>query len=254
MTLDELVTEAREQWLSDTSDAATVPAGVSLDTWTDATLLRFAIEAQQQACRHGDCTLLFDSTTEAVCSITLVEDQLVYPLNALILRLQRVLMGGNIELGKETPESFDITRPGWRVSESGTPTACFVMGRNLVLDRAPTAAAVTEHGTLNLEVYRLPIGSLVGTDELEISTIYQPFLAHWMCYRALSRRDEDLVNYGGMTAKQHLQTFEQEFGRRNDVPQLQYLIESAGYLHQTPTRDYHDGYKSSNSDWIRDLG
>ncbi len=159
-TASELITIGREDYLDDTVGAT---AGDGLVT--DATFLRFLIEAQEQACRRMD--LLYDETTAAICTLTLVDGTRVYLLDSRITKLERVEYD-SAAIPQKTVEELNISNPTWR-TDTGEPTQFVVRQRSLYPIPYPGADEDTD--TLSLEVYRLPLVDLRNDSAWVLSTV-----------------------------------------------------------------------------------
>lgn len=201
MKAEEIITRIREDYLDDTLGVDSNDPLV-----TDASLLRFANEAQIQACRRDD--LIFDDTTASVCEIVLTTDQRVYPFSSLITRLHRVIHDG-IDLTKINEEMLDDYYSGWRDADSATPTHYYVKGRKIYLYPEPDATASLI--PLNLTVHRLPIEDIDSYgDEFELFDEAQEDLVYWMLYRVYNLRDEDL--FDPASSNYYLGLFTQTYG------------------------------------------
>jgi hypothetical protein len=196
MTAGDLLTIIRADYLDD---------AIEPHAWSDEFLLREIGRAQQQACWRQDLRHLFDESF----SISLIEGQRAYALDALILRIEQITLN-NVPLLFTMRADLDARLWGWRTFSDGAPERFYIDGRTLKLDRAPSA---TEAGSaLALHVWRLPLtdpAEITANDDLEWEHD-QEQLAHWVCHRAYLRRDEDTQNKE--SAMQHLAMFNASFG------------------------------------------
>lgn len=243
MTFQELIDDARVSHLDD---------AVEPYLWSDEQLLRFAGEAERQACRRGACTLIFDDSM----TITLVADQASYSLDPAILRLERVLWtstAGVALVEKTSERSLDNRElPEWRRAEAGPPSRYYVRGRMLFLDRVPTDADVTQDATLNLQVWREPVFEADVSSEPELQSQHHDALTHWIAYRALMIPDHEGVNKD--IAAMHLGLFDQHFGKPLSASDIEYQIASTGDTQHLAAIPYRDHHRRSTSSWVRELG
>lgn len=217
MNLTELVLIARD-WLDDENEPY---------LWGDDKLKRWANEAQEEACLRT--RFLTDNATSEVCTITLVDGQAVYPLHPSIVVVRRFeyrQVGASLPvlMGRTTTAWLDSHGCGEWTGLTGKPSrvAQDLRARNIRLDRIPTA---DDLGTINLNVWRRPLGSEQlegGNDVPVIDSAFHIQLAHWICYRAFLKKDDEA--YDGRRAADHLAQFEAAFGHK---PTLQRLIELA---------------------------
>jgi hypothetical protein len=148
--------------------------------------LREIGRAQQQACWRQDLRHILDESF----SITLIEGQRAYALDALILRIEQITLN-NVPLLFTTRADLDARLWGWRSFSAGAPERFYIDGRTLKLDRAPSA---TEDGAaLALHVWRGPLtepADITVDDDLEWEHDPEQ-LAHWVCHRAYLYRGVD---------------------------------------------------------------
>lgn len=237
MLVSDLITSVRVDYLDDTLGVDSNDPLV-----TNASLIRFANQAQVQACRRDQ--LIFDDETASVCEITLVEDQRAYDYSELITRLYTVRHDG-VDLTKINEEMLDNYYSGWRDADSATPTHYYIKGKKLYLYPEPdaTAAAIK----LNLTVHRMPLAELDEvTDELELFDEATEDLVYWMLYRTYNLRDEDLFDPDA--AALYLGLFTQTYGPAIPLDVRIHQLESVDSLvHTTPDR-----YKFTNKSRLQD--
>ena len=231
MQVQEIITRLREDYLDDT-------LGVDEDDSlvTDTSLLRFADEAQKQACRRGN--FIYDETTATVCTIQLVEDQRAYPFDQNITVLQRVSFDGT-DLNKTTEEALQNKDSNWRTADSSDPTCFYVRGRTIYVYPVPSLEASAK--TLDLSVYRYPISSFRSDKQsFEIFEEAQDDLIYWMLYRVYNLRDEDLND--PTAAAYYYSLFQEVYGEVVPARVRIHQFESPETLvHTTP-----DGYSFTN--------
>lgn len=197
MKLGDLITDARER-VSDES----APYFCS-----DARFTRFANQAQREACRRA--RLLVDSTTDAVCKITLVPGTAVYALDPRVLFIRRAIIDGQSQqLVRIHHRDLDAAGSEW-MTEQGDIDG-WVVGLDtgkLRLYRIPRAA-----GVARLTVQRLPLTDMtdVAAHSPEIDSRYHEALVSWMVYRFYATNDAETKD--DAQAAVALGEFEREFG------------------------------------------
>lgn len=241
----QIVQIVREEYLDDVADMASSQDAEQVYAATTRQLIRWCGEAEREACRRGDCRLIYDEDTQAVCAITLVAGQRGYMLHDSILRLDRVLYSA-VVIEKTTEDALCEFSSGWRAYVAGVPVAYYVKGRTLYLDRAASAAMAGE--TLSLQVWREPLVVPKENESPEIPSQYHEHLAHWMVYRAKSRMNSE--TYSAQGAKLALDMFGAAFGRPLKARVLERLLESPGFLQHSVGRSYADHHRSMSSDWM----
>lgn len=215
-TAQDIIDQARA-WLDDE---------VEPFLYSSSRLLKYTDEAQTEACLR--MRLKVDSTTAALCTITLVEGQRSYSLHEAIIVPRRVqyrptdtTMRHEV-LDRTTWDWLDNNDRHWQ-QLTGQPHRCVldIEQRTLTLDREPTATTL---GTLALTVLRRPLPEerLLTTSRAPIVPLeHRLWLAHWTCYRALLTKDGELGDEKRAAA--HLTQFEQHFGPRPTAGQLRAL-------------------------------
>ena len=216
MNLEQIIVQARE-WLDDEREPY---------LWTAEQLTRWANEAQLQVALRTRC--LVDATTADVCTVNVVAGQAAYPLHpsiVLVRRFQYDRTGSAPEvLRRVNANLLDRHEGGRWTSLTGRPwrVAQDLRSRYFRLDRIPTADDV---GTITMTVWRKPLDSEqleAETDEPVVDEAHHLNMAHWVCYRAYLKRDEEAYNPN--ESARHLQQFDAAFGQ---APTLQRLIELA---------------------------
>lgn len=178
--------------------------------WSDEEIYEFANDAQNEACRRA--RLLIDSSTVAICQITVAALASTAPLDSRIIFVRRArITGKNTPLDRASWRDLDESFPGW---ESHTGTVSHFVSDwetgKLRLYRIPTVQTV-----LNLTVARLPLADMGTDDSPEINVRYHRSLVFWMKYRAYMKQDAETAN--PEKAKANLELFEQEFGRKSSA-------------------------------------
>jgi len=176
--------------------------------WSDAELMEYADDAQNEACRRA--RLLVDSENETVCRITLEAGTATYALDPRVIRVERAIVAGEVlPLRMCLRRHADRMLPGWEDLDDGLPEILIPdwQSRSIRLVPAPEAA-----GTLRLTVVRLPLAALNDLeDEPEIPEHFHRNLRHWIIHRAYLKRDSETFDEkAGLKA---LAWFVEEFGR-----------------------------------------
>jgi hypothetical protein len=193
--------------------------------WSRAEWTEYANDAQDEACRRA--RLLVDSTTTAVCSITLVDATPTYNLHDSIIFVRRVRL---LQIADNTALSIlkrchsnDLDRevgPTWQ-EEQGQPRIWVpdLDGHKF----RPYPTPDTGDWKVQLTVTRtalLPAANDTypmqdGEDLPEIRTRHHLGLVNWMLYRAYSKQDSQC--YNPKAAAMFLADFENEFGKKSSA-------------------------------------
>ena len=175
--------------------------------WSDDEAREYLDDAQIEAARRG--RLLIDSTTTAICQITLAAGTAAYALDPRVVRINRAKI-----TGETTPLRFcmmrdlDRTAPGWE-DWSETPR---IIVPDYETNKVRLVGTPDAIGTLDMTVVRLPLLTLNDDeDSIELRAEHQRNLRHWMSYRAFSKRDSE--TYNDQKATECLALFEREFGK-----------------------------------------
>lgn len=197
MTLEELIAEARER-VGDVSEPYLC---------SNTRFAMFANDAQKEACRRA--RLLVDSTTEAVCQVTVTAGTAVYALDPRVLFVRRATLDGQSRPLVRIPVD-DLDRIGTEWLDEEGDVDGWVIGMDvgkLRLFRKPTA-----DGMVRLTVVRLPLAdmTLEPVTSPEIDSRLHLSLVDWMEYRYYSTRDSEMKNEAAAAAA--AAAFTQEFG------------------------------------------
>jgi hypothetical protein len=178
--------------------------------WSDARLIRFANEAQIEACRRGQ--LLTDSTSR-VCEVAVPAGDPMVTLDRSISNVVRARLASTRRLLQPvTLEYMDSSGDIWE-DASGTPFLYVTDCQTGVVRLYPTP---TVDDSILLTVQRYPLDAMAAdTDEPEIRTDAHYALVQWMLYRAYNKQDAD--GFNPQKAKTALAEFESEFGRRSSA-------------------------------------
>lgn len=154
--------------------------------WDSAELTVLLNEAVQQATMRG--YLIKDSSTPALCRITLVDGQEAYPLDGRILRVDKVRDADRREWRKGI--QYHLEQPKVMVVHDG-----WVMGGNI----------------LTLTVSRLPMTAMINPgDTPELPSQHHLPLVEWVVANAIRTNDNERDNQARAMAA--LVVFERHFG------------------------------------------
>ena len=215
MKLSELLAHVAQNVLD---DRTAMLNGSPDSLWSEEVLARYFRRAEDEFARRTHC--IVDDTTAACCEITLVADTSRYALHDSVLRVLSVTPADTeIDLARYgydsmrprfdvTPGYFDVNltytdspgRPLWYTTDRATKV--------LQVRPAPRAEDVSDIGTLNLRVARLPITPLSASSpnaEPEIPEEYHLDLCDYVAYRALIHPNAD------NDAKKEARNFKAEF-------------------------------------------
>lgn len=226
MNLDSLITTAATR-------ADDLVAG---KLWSRNEWIEFANDAQDEACRRA--RLLVDSTTAAVCNITVVSGTATYALHDSIIFVRRVRLldtagVGLAILGRRHSQDLDRDQgPGWQ-EEVGQPR-CYVPdmdGHSLRLYPKPDTA----NWTVSMTVVRTAVVPAThetyamedGEDTPEIRRRWHLGLVNWMLYRAYGKHDSEAFN--PKAAAGFAADFEREFGAKSSALDETWLAREQDY-------------------------
>lgn len=174
--------------------------------WHDQEVIGYAVEAENEACRRA--SLLVDSRTPEICTISIVAGEARYPIDPRILRILRATVAGQSRpLLPLTSDEMDADVAAWE-THSGRVEGFLTDTDSGYLRtyRIPAAA-----GTLSLKVKRLPLLDLSAWEQSpEIPSHLHIKLIAWMRFRAFSKPDSDARD--DRLAAEGLAAFEAEFG------------------------------------------
>lgn len=179
--------------------------------FTDAEIDAAANEAQNEACRRA--RLLVDSTTTAICQLTITPPTTSVTIDPRVIFIRRVRVSGQSSpLMRRTIRDMDDELPGWE-QHTGRVERFITDWQtgSIKIHRIPTVSTV-----LNLTVVRLPLIDMVATtDSPEINARFHLSLLHWIKYRAYIKPKTEL--HDEALAAYHLSMFEAEFGTRSSA-------------------------------------
>lgn len=158
--------------------------------WTDTEVTFFLNEGERECCIRG--LLLFDKTTDDVCSVDVAVSENVLDISKLIIeinyaKLVSVATGSEIELEIISRKDLEVLYPNWRTS---TKEAYAVVHDDSSVEIIGT---VSEAYTFQMEVFRLPLEDM-GTsdnDEPEIANVHHRYIVLWAMHRSYLVNDSD---------------------------------------------------------------
>jgi hypothetical protein len=194
--------------------------------WEDDELHRYAIDAQNEACRRA--RLIVDSLTDRFCRIPLTTE-MHYKLNPRILFIRRVKLSDYVHpLKKMRLRDMDKQLPGWE-DHTGHARAWltgFSKGY-LTVYRRPDVVTYPTMPSINLTVVRLPLKDPGLDDEFEIDPVYHSSLRHWIKKRAYSKEDGD--TYDPRKAEEAETAFAEEFGPKSPAYVEEFIDQNYDY-------------------------
>lgn len=211
------ITELMSQYRREARDEATVDPLTS-----EATLIFLYNQAVDEACKRKK--LLFDSTTEAVCQITVVDGTATYAIHEAIVFIDKAYLvnaaGTYTYLGIFDRDKLDRDFPTWRES-TGSAVAMIIDETSVQLVAEPN-----EDATLYLEVYRTPLTAEKMIAVVDGATALSPAIAsahhdqlyHWPL--SIVYRQDDANTYAPEKAAYHEGKFIEYFGEKIDARRL----------------------------------
>ncbi|MBI4695585.1 MAG: hypothetical protein HY749_16330 [Gammaproteobacteria bacterium] len=188
------------QWRADVDDAQ------QPFLWSEASVLNWFNEAEQEACRRAE--LIVDSSTAEICTLQVTANNPWVAYDPRIVRVLRARPVGHVGIGVLTMAEMD-ERPNWE-DETGTVLKALVTDMETGKFRCwPTLTANT---TIAITASRLPLADMDDSvnAEPEIRAEYHLKLLDWVKWRAYSVDDVDGTDPA--KARAALKRFEAEFG------------------------------------------
>jgi len=179
---------------------------------SDAEVTAWLAEAQDEAAVRAN--LLFEASNAAMCEIAIQAGVMTYPLHSAVVT---VTYAEFTPTGSTQAQDIDLTDrvamdrdyPGWR-AKTDTPSRMIVDQTTVQMGCKPSTA-----GTLRMECYRLPLTSLVDTEQFEIGAAHHRHLIQWALHKCYSRPDAEIHDAG--RADKALMEFTRVFGIRPDA-------------------------------------
>lgn len=181
---------------------------------SDSEVIDLFNEAIDEACIRK--RLLFDATTEAICSVPVLVDTATYALHESIVTPTKAYLidsgGEHLDLTIIDRFELDRIRPGWRDDDAGEPKYLLLDEKNVQLVPAPSAAY-----TLKMEVYRVPIATeklTVPAGEVDVAPViatgHHRHLVHYVLAWVYVHDDAEL--WAPVKASRHEGYFNRYFG------------------------------------------
>jgi len=181
--------------------------------WTDEEVMSYAVEAEDEACRRAH--LLKDSSTAAICSISLGAGVNYATLDSRIIRIGRVMVSGQtLPLQKANMRDLDAQRPGWETATATRLEAVVTDWQTGMLRVYPTPISAV---TISLSgVVRLPLTDMNDLEDTpEINARFHHSLVGYMIFKAFMKPDKQ--TYDQARAAVGLAEFEAEFGKKRSA-------------------------------------
>lgn len=181
---------------------------------SDALLTQYANDAQNEACRRA--RLLLDSTTVAVCSLTIVALTVTYTRHASILFIRRAKWtaadGSAAILRPVSSRDLDKMDSSWD-TQTGRPRGYVIDTTTGQFRPFPTPDVA---GTVALTVIRTPLAALaLDADVPEIPARFHAGLENWMRKRYYDMQDAEIKD--PKKAAEAELDFEREFGKKSSA-------------------------------------
>lgn len=209
MDLGELLTELRENILSDKSDQV---AGASDYLWTDTTLIRYINDAYFRFAQQAEC--IRDNLTPEVTQIVTVANQNLYQLHRSVISVMSVRMSGDqADLARaghsqldtyHTPDTYFFD-PGQLANLPPGKALAFTTDEGVGQDDMGSYSAVllrlypmisTAYAgiTGSMRVIRLPLQRLSNPRDVpEVPERHHLDMLDWAAYLALRKTDLDVA-------------------------------------------------------------
>jgi hypothetical protein len=189
MTVDEIFVVVREK-----AADKTPPYLVS-----DDTLIVYYNKVMNELCT--ELPLLLDSTTVAICNITIsVIGTSVYDIDSRIVKIRSAKIAGQTDTLYIWPvEIADKESPNWEDADNGTPT---ILIDNLDTGKITLSPPPDAIGTVKLRVQRLPLSQATETSITpEIPVKYHFYCIDGILAEVFNTQDSDI--FDGKRADTH---------------------------------------------------
>lgn len=167
--------------------------------WSSSLLYAYMSEAQEMFCRKTEG--IEDASTPSVCRVAIAPAADWYTLSPLITKIRgatRADTGAPIRVISAEKAPIE----GVRFDGRPGPLRALVTG--LERHRVRAWPMPNEALTIELQVFRLPLTEITGTDrseQFEIDRQHHMSLLHWMKFRAYGK--EDVETYDRRKAEEH---------------------------------------------------
>lgn len=195
--------------------------------WSDALLCTYGTEGEAEAARRA--RLIKDATTAAVCAYAVTTSTQKITLDPRIIYVRSVYIASKtLPLERIHQHDINIAFPGWDTTVNLGDVNRFIVDKEtgIMWFDSPFPAS----DTVNLTVIREPLLALSNINTVvnpEIAPRYQIKLVHWMLHRAFGKQDSETNDPD--KAKNELEKFEAEFGKRMSAQDERYEQENYGY-------------------------
>jgi hypothetical protein len=171
--------------------------------WSQAELLEYAQDAENEACERAD--LIIDSTS-AFTDIAVNTSTGTYGIASTVISVRSAMLASGTEpLMETTEEVLDKSVSGWRTATGTTRSYVLTPTNQIILYPIPSASS-----TVNLTVSRFPNTPMTLVGSPEVDARYHQGLMIWMVYRAYMKNDSETLNTD--KAADYLKLFESYFG------------------------------------------
>lgn len=180
--------------------------------WQDENVQAWLDEGEQEAAIRAN--LLPERVNTAICQIAVTAGAASYELHKAVLTIRHarfVAASGNKQTLKVvSPDGMDSINPFWRDDSAGAP--CYLVQDEQSATLVPTPS---ENGTVQMEVYRLPLQSFADKNEPEIGGAHHRHLVNWALFKAFSKPDAETID--PTRAAKAEADFNRYFGSRPDA-------------------------------------
>ena len=162
--------------------------------WSDAEITYYTNQIIWELCEK--CRLIKDSSTTAICQISVIADTDLYTYDSRILEIEKPIRYGDDRIAIypiNRTEVFQYSQ-SWETVESGKPTHYMLDYESNKIRLYPIP---TENTTLYLTVYRAPSADLVSTTLTgtpEIKARYHYYLLEGILYHAYQKDDDNTLD------------------------------------------------------------
>lgn len=178
--------------------------------WSDAEVIDYANDAQNEACRRA--RLLVDSSTTAIVQLAYTTSGLL-TLDPRVLFVRRARLAGQRPLTRKNMQDMESLDPYWQDRSASTPLVFipdYETGKLLIWP--PPLVA----GTVLMTVVRDPLAEMSSDQNVpEVAARYHRSLRFWMMVRAYGKQDSEANDPKKMA--EAMAMFEQEFGKKSSA-------------------------------------
>lgn len=174
---------------------------VSPYLWSNSDIVEYLNIVIDEVCKETHC--IQEAYTEAVCKVTMTDDEPDYALHAKIINIIRARVEDAVDdLERQDLDYLQANYPTWRTNDSADPFL-YVLDKRMGYITVYPAPDTDATKTLWLTVSRYPLTALSISEpaqqsELdaspEIPTRYHDKLINGILYHCYEKRDEDTYN------------------------------------------------------------